>query len=136
MSGVARSLGEYGADPSPTELAASGARRDRSKDDDIHRMVVAYFEESENSTPMRDMREWATRDREYRNGVQWTQAEIDALRARGQPVITVNKIGDKVDLLCGLERKARTDPKAFPNTPNEDERADAATQALRYIYQR
>jgi hypothetical protein len=133
MSGVARSLGEYGADPSPTELAASGARRDRSKDDDIHRMVVAYFEESENSTPMRDMREWATRDREYRNGVQWTQAEIDALRARGQPVITVNKIGDKVDLLCGLERKARTDPKAFPNTPNEDERADAATQALRYI---
>jgi hypothetical protein len=73
------------------------------------------------------------RDRQYRNGTQWTQAEIDALRARGQPVITVNKIGDKVDLLCGLERKARTDPKAFPNTPNEDERADAATQALRYI---
>jgi hypothetical protein len=133
MSGVARSLGEYAADPTPIELAASGKRRDRASDDATHRMVVAYFEEAENSAPMRDMREWADRDRQYRGGTQWTQAEIDALRARGQPVITVNKIGDKVDLLCGLERKARTDPKAFPNTPNEDERADAATQALRYI---
>ena len=32
-----------------------------------------------------------------------------------------------------MERKARTDPKAFPRTPTEEDRADAATQALRYI---
>lgn len=135
MSGIARSLGEYAADPSPLELAASERRRVSTAGElsEIHRRVIAYFEEAENSTPMRDMREWASRDRQYRNGVQWTQAEIDALRARGQPVITINKIGDKVDLLCGLERKARTDPKAFPNTPAEDDRADAATQALRFI---
>jgi hypothetical protein len=36
-------------------------------------------------------------------------------------------------MLCGLERRARTDPKAFPRTPAEDDRADAATQALRYV---
>ena len=52
---------------------------------------------------------------------------------RGQPPITINKIHDKVELLCGLERKARTDPKAFPRTPTEEDRAEAATQALRYI---
>ena len=38
-----------------------------------------------------------------------------------------------MQLLCGLERKARTDPKAFPKSPTEDERADAATQMLRYF---
>jgi hypothetical protein len=36
-------------------------------------------------------------------------------------------------MLCGLERKARTDPKAFPRTPAEEDRADAATQSLRYV---
>ena len=36
-------------------------------------------------------------------------------------------------MLCGLERKARTDPKAFSRTPEEEDLADAATQALRYI---
>lgn len=135
MSGVARTLGEYAADPTPVELAASERRRvlTQGEQSDVHRRVIAYFEEAENSTPMQDMREWASRDREYRFGTQWTQAEIDALRARGQPVITINKIGDKVDLLCGLERKARTDPKAFPQTPAEDDRAEAATEALRFI---
>jgi hypothetical protein len=135
MSGVAKTLGEYAADPSPLELSASGRRRDMSasEQDATHRKVIAYFEEAENSTPMQDMRDWAIRDREYRAGSQWTQEELNALRARGQPQITINKIGDKVDLLCGLERKARTDPKAFPNTPQEDDRANAATQALRYI---
>ena len=38
-----------------------------------------------------------------------------------------------MQLLCGMERKARTDPKAFARTPAEEDRADAATQALRYI---
>lgn len=135
MSGAARSLGDYDAGPEPEELSASGAGRAHSAGelDAIHRRCVAYFQEAENSGPMRDMREWGERDRQYRQGVQWTQAEIDGLRARGQPVITINKIGDKVDLLCGLERKARTDPKAFPTGPQQDDRADAATQVLRYV---
>jgi hypothetical protein len=55
------------------------------------------------------------------------------LRSRGQPEIVINYCRRKLDLLCGLERKARTDPKAFPRTPAEDDRADAATQALRFI---
>jgi hypothetical protein len=134
MSGAA-TLGEYAADPKPMELAASARRRGGPAADDeaVLRQCIAYFEEAENSSPMRDMREWAEVDRSYKNGAQWTQAELDQLRARGQPIITINKIADKVDLLCGLERKARTDPKAFPATPQEDDRANAATQALRYI---
>jgi hypothetical protein len=32
-----------------------------------------------------------------------------------------------------MERKARTDPKCFARTPAEEDRADAATQSLRYI---
>src|SRR5206468_2290507 len=51
----------------------------------------------------------------------------------GQPPLSINYVRRKVDLLSGLERKARTDPKAYPRTPDEENRADAATQALRFI---
>ena len=35
--------------------------------------------------------------------------------------------------MCGLERKSRTDPKAFARNPADEDKADAATQGLRYI---
>jgi hypothetical protein len=105
---------------------------DRPRDaDKQHIRMVRWFEEAEQS--QLNARQLAMRDRCYVDGDQWTTPERDELRKRGQPVISINYCRRKLDLLCGLERKARTDPKAFPRTPAEDERADAATQALRYI---
>jgi len=99
--------------------------------EDLHKNLVQWFEDSEFAS--REEREDADRSRLYYDGYQWTKTEKDALAKRGQPEITINKIHDKVAMLCGLERKARTDPKAFPRTPTEEDRADAATQALRYL---
>ena len=80
-----------------------------------------------------DGRKRSQRDRDYKDGYQWSSAGKEALKARGQPEITINKIADKVELMCGLERKSRTDPKAFARNPVDEDKADAATQALRYI---
>ena len=99
--------------------------------DELHRMLIQWFEESELART--DEITMAERDREYYDHAQWTNEERAELKKRGQPEIVINKIHDKVELLCGMERKARTDPKAFPRTPQEEDRADAATQALRYI---
>ena len=99
--------------------------------DEMHAELVRWFEESEMAR--QDEITLATRDRSYADGEQWTKEEHAELKKRGQPPITVNKIADKLQLLCGMERKARTDPKAFARTPAEEDRADAATQALRYI---
>jgi hypothetical protein len=99
--------------------------------DEQHARLIRWFEEAEQGS--QDNRDLAQRDRAYVDGDQWTTPERTALRARGQPELTFNYCRRKLDMLCGLERKARTDPKAFPRTPAEDERADAATQALRYI---
>jgi hypothetical protein len=95
------------------------------------RKLVKWFEAAERASL--DAREESERDRDYVNGVQWTAEEIEALRKRGQPVITINKVRDKISLLTGMERKQRSDPKAWPRTPAEEERADAATQALRFV---
>ena len=114
-------------------VGATGGIEDEYPRDlwDLHRRAVRWFEEAERSSM--DSREASERDRDYVDSRQWTQAEVDALRARGQPVTTINYCRRKLDLLCGLERKARTDPKAFPRTPTDDDKADAATQVLRYV---
>ena len=79
----------------------------------------------------------AQRERErawdYYHGKQWTAEELEALRKRGQPPAFVNHVREKVDVMRGMESQGRTDPKAVPRTPMEDDRANAATQALRFV---
>ena len=93
--------------------------------------AVRRFEESEQTTAT--ARELAERDIDYRDGKQWTETEENTLKKRGQPVVTYNRIGRKVNFLRGLEAQTRKDPKAFPRTPGDDGAAQAATDALRYV---
>lgn len=73
------------------------------------------------------------RDRDYYDHRQWTAEERAVLEKRGQPVLTFNRIAPKIDFVLGTERRTRTDPKAFPRTPQEDEAADVVTEVIRYV---
>lgn len=100
--------------------------------DDVLTMLVGYFEESEHETL--EARKRSEKVRDYYDGVQWTQTEISALTARGQPALTFNHVKRKVNFLLGHEQERRTDPKAYPrNVPQDEEGAEAATDALRYV---
>lgn len=99
--------------------------------DDVLSTLVQYFEAAEEATT--DSRALAERDRDYRNGVQWTPEETAALNERKQPVITIDRIGPKVDFLVGMEAGQRSDPKAYPRTPKEEEGANAASDSIRYV---
>lgn len=99
--------------------------------DQLHRKLLRDFEDSELATT--DARHEAERCRNFHDGVQWTADEIAILRKRRQPVVWNNIIHRKVELLRGLERRGRSDPEAFARTPHDNMRADAATQALRYV---
>lgn len=79
-------------------------------------------------------RQDAERNRDYVDGEQWTAAEIATLNARGQPVITDNKIKDKIEYMEGVEKKTRTDPKAYPRTQAHEQDADVATDCIRYVF--
>lgn len=92
---------------------------------------VQMFEEAEHSTY--DARQYSERDRDYYDGIQLTQEEIEALQKRGQPPIVINRIRRKVDYIKGLEAQRRTDPKAFPRTPQHQQGAEAATDAIRFV---
>ena len=125
--------GDRGPDTPPAIRDLTGGDPDAyPKDlDDLHARLIRWFEESE--LARQDEISLAQRDRDYVDHDQYTRDERKILNERGQPIITINKIKDKLELLCGMERKARTDPKAFARTPAEEDRADAATQCLRYI---
>lgn len=81
-----------------------------------------------------DERKEAELHRDYTDGKQYTAEEIATLNARGQPIITDNKIKDKVEYMEGVERKTRTDPKAFPRTKKHEQDAEVATDSIRYVF--
>lgn len=101
------------------------------KSDDILGRVCTNFESAEDATT--DSREEAEQARDYFDGVQWTQAEIDELNKRKQPAVVDNRIKDKVEYIVGLEAASRSDPKAYPRNPSDEDAAEAATDALRYV---
>ena len=72
---------------------------------------VRRFEEAEDAS--RPAREKAERDRDYTDGKQWTSAEEEAMRKRGQPVVTFNRIQRKVNYLKGMEAQTRKDPRSM-----------------------
>lgn len=78
-------------------------------------------------------RELSERDRDYYDEHQWTAEEIAVFKKRKQPIITANRIKRKVDAMIGIEQRSRTDPKAYPRNPQDEEAADIATKALVFV---
>lgn len=93
--------------------------------------LVAMFMEAESASF--NGRNESERARDYVDGKQLTEQERMALRKRGQPEIIINRIRRKIQWLRGLEIKQRTDPKAFPRNPKDEQGAEAATDGLRFV---
>ena len=83
-----------------------------------------------------DAREASERDRDFYDGYQWTAEEESILKKRKQPIITINRIKRKIDAMVGIEQRGRVDPVAYPRNPEDEEAADLATKALRYVEER
>ena len=67
------------------------------------------------------------------NSGQWSAAEKKILQARGQPIVTSNRIKPKIDTDMGLEQRSRTDPKAFPRNPEDEQAAQIATDVMDFV---
>lgn len=78
-------------------------------------------------------RETAEKARDYYDGHQFTAAEIAELQRRKQPIVTDNRIRRKVDAMLGVQIQTRTDPRALPRTPKDEQGADICTKALSFV---
>ena len=96
--------------------------------------VIAFFDEAEElSLSSRNLSE---KCRDYYDHKQWTAQDAAVLRKRKQPVITRNRIKPKIDYLRGIELQTRTDPEASARTPGDENAAQLATDAVRFVYDR
>lgn len=93
--------------------------------------LEGWFQAAEDATV--DARAESERARDYVDGKQLTSEEVAELRRRGQPPVVINRVRRKIEWLKGLEIKQRTDPKAFPRTPQHQEDAESITDAIRYV---
>lgn len=100
------------------------------KDDGIELRITEF---RDFATSTQHARALAEKCRDYKNGDQLSEEERKALKRRRQPPVIDNKIQDKCDTLIGIEQQTRTDPKAYPRTPEHESAADAATDALRFV---
>jgi hypothetical protein len=127
-------MAEYSAIPEGAQTEANAAEDTTVKtDSDILGKCLRQFRDAFDASFYE--RERGQQCRDYYDGFQYTPEEIGVLKSRGQPVITANQIAPKVNTLIGFEKRARTDPKAYPRTPKHEKDAEGATDALRYIAQ-
>ncbi len=70
---------------------------------------------------------------DYYDSDQYSRPELQKLAARSQPPIVINRIKPAINGIIGVIERARSDPKAWPRNPGNDEAADAATDVLRYV---
>lgn len=101
-----------------------------TRDDDLA-TKVQWVEDAEEASET--ARKLAERDRDFYDNKQWTAAEEAALAKRNQPPAIDNRIKPKVDFLRGVERRLRTDPKAFPRTPVHEQDSESATDSVRFV---
>ncbi len=78
-------------------------------------------------------RKLALEDDDYYHGQQLTPGEVAKLAERGQPDIVINRTRAAVNGILGVVERGRTDPRAYPRTPKDEDSADVATDTLRFI---
>jgi len=113
-------------------VTESAAKPVKSDGGDVLSKLVRYFETSEEMSVA--SRAKSEKCRDYFDGNQYTAQERSKLEKRKQPALVWNRVKRKVNFLTGYEIQQRLDPRAFPrNAPVDEEGAQAATDALRYV---
>jgi len=72
----------------------------------------------------------------YYDGDQFTSDELSKLEERGQPDVVINRFRVAINGILGVVSRSRTDPRAYPRTPGDENASDVATDCLRYVTQR
>lgn len=90
-----------------------------------------YFTEARDLT--QQSRTNALKAIDYYDSDQFSGDELAKLQARGQPAITINRIKPAINGIVGVTEKGRSDPRAWPRNPGNNDAADAATDVLRFI---
>lgn len=72
-------------------------------------------------------------DRDFYDGLQWSEEDRQVLTARGQVATVFNRIKASIDWIIGSEKRTRVDHKVLPRTDDDINGADIKTKLLKYL---
>lgn len=125
MTDVAIPDWETVSEPTPEEL---GLERLRKIDPMPLRKMVDDFRDG--TVESRSVGEKARR---YYDNDQVFGDTFTALKRSRQPLVIRNEISPAINGMLGVIQQAKVDPRAWPRNPDNEEQADVASKALRYV---
>ena len=111
----------------------SVAKPQDSVTDEQHNTLVTWVNEFDDATL--ESRNLSEKSRDYYDSKQLSDAEVKELKARGQPIVVINRIKPKMDGLMGMEKSNKTTVKCFARTPKHQKGAQAATESIKFVLQ-
>jgi len=73
------------------------------------------------------------KDHNVYEGEQWSQKDSDALEARGQKALTINRVKAAIDWILGTEKRTRIDYRVLPRTEDDTKGAETKTKIMKYV---
>lgn len=71
--------------------------------------------------------------RRYYDGKQWSEEEKAAKRSRREPAFAINRVRPGVEGMVGVVERGKSDPRAYPRNPQDENASEVATDTLRYV---
>jgi hypothetical protein len=93
----------------------------------LRRMVQDFWD---GTSPGREI---SDKCRRYFDGDQLDKAMMTALTRSRQPRVIRNEIAPAINGILGIIQQAKTDPRAWPRQPQNEEQSDQASKALRFV---
>lgn len=114
----------------PTETSKPNAL-DSEKNELLHNRLMGYYQQELDRQQVN--RHEQAIDEDFYDNIQWTDADAQVLKDRGQIPLVYNVIATAVDWVLGSERRMRTDYKILPRNKAGGKQAERKSQLLKYL---
>ncbi len=123
-------------DPIPEAQSVEKATRSRNpldstKSRDLHQKLTEWWKQAKEIESTNRYQQ--SIDADFKDGLQWTNDDIEELQSRGQAPLVYNRIKPAVDWILGTEKRSRFDFKVQARKPDDANAAEAKTGLLKYL---
>lgn len=104
---------------------------DAEENIDLHGRLLGYYQRELDR--QNDNRLQQAIDEDYYDNDQWSEADAEELKERGQAAICYNVITQSINWVIGSEKRGRSDFKVLPRGKEDAKPAQKKTQLLKYL---
>jgi hypothetical protein len=115
----------------PVEAEEAEDPLDSEKGQELHARLISYYRQE--LTRQEANRFQQALDEDYYDNEQWSEADAQTLRDRGQAPLVYNVIAQSVNWIIGSEKRGRTDFKILPRGKEDAKPAEGKTKFLKYL---